>query len=54
MRQAIEQRQGQAFIAEDLGPVSELEIGGDDQGHALVEGGTELEKELSAGGRKKG
>ena len=41
------------FIAKDLGPVGELQVGGDDQGHAFVESGTELEHELSAGGRKR-
>jgi hypothetical protein len=36
MSEAIKQGGGQAFIAKDLNPIRELEIGGDDQGEAFV------------------
>lgn len=36
MRETIQQGQRQVLIAEDLRPVGELKIGGDDQAHAGV------------------
>ena len=45
---AVEQSASKLFAVEDLGPVSEAEVGGDKQGGAFVEGRTELKNELSA------
>ena len=47
--QAVEQRGGHLGIAEHAGPFAEREIGGDDDGGALVEPADEVEQELAAG-----
>ena len=46
MGQAVKQSCGQAFIAKDLNPISELEVGGDDQSETFIKFGTESEKGL--------
>jgi hypothetical protein len=46
MCQAIKQRGGQTFIAKDLNPISELEVGSNDQSETFVKFGTESEKGL--------
>jgi hypothetical protein len=48
MRKLSEQGGRQLFVAEDWIPVSKAQIGRDDHRHTLVEGGAELEHELSA------
>ena len=48
MSEAIEQRGGQAFIAKDLHPIGELEIGGDDQSEAFVKFRAESKQGLRA------
>jgi hypothetical protein len=42
MGQAVEQRSRHLGVAEDAGPFSECEIGGDDDGSALVEPADEM------------
>ena len=49
----VEQGRGQTFIAEDLCPVSESQIGRHKHGHPFVERGTELKDQLCAGGRER-
>lgn len=48
--QAVQQRQGEALIAKDLGRVpsgrGKLEIGRNDEGHQFIQGGAELEHQL--------
>lgn len=46
--QPIQEGQGQFFITKDLSPITKLEIGGHDQRDPLVQGGTELEDQMSA------
>ena len=41
------------LTAENLSPVSEFQVGGDDQGDPFVQGGTELEHQLGAGSRER-
>src|SRR5260370_27503259 len=47
--QAVEQCSGHFGVAEHAGPFAEREIGGDDDGRALVEPADEVEQELAAG-----
>ena len=47
--QAVEQRGGHLGVAEHARPFSECEVGGDDDGRALVEPADEMEQELAAG-----
>ena len=49
MAQAIEQRGRQLLVAEDLDPLAEGEVGGDERGALLVAIGEEIEEELAAG-----
>jgi hypothetical protein len=49
MGQPVEQRGGHLGVAEHAGPFSEGEIGGDDDGGALVEPADEVEQKLAAG-----
>ena len=49
MGQAVEQRSRHLGVAEHTGPFSEREIGGDDDGGALVEPADEMEQKLAAG-----
>ena len=46
--EAVKQGGRQAFIAKDLHPIGEFEIGGDDQSEAFVKFGTESKKRLGA------
>jgi hypothetical protein len=52
MGQPVEQRSGHLGVAEHTGPFAEREIGGDDDGGALVEPADEMEQQLAAGLRK--
>ena len=47
--EAVEERSGHLGVAEDAGPFAEGEIGGDDDGDALVEPADEVEQQLAAG-----
>jgi hypothetical protein len=47
--QAVEQRGRHLGVAKHTGPLSECEIGGDDDGRALVEAADEVEQKLTAG-----
>jgi hypothetical protein len=47
--QPVEQRGRHLGIAKHIGPLSECEIGGDDDRRALVEPADEVEQELAAG-----
>jgi hypothetical protein len=49
MGQPVEQRGRHLGVAEHAGPFSEGEIGGDDDGGALVEPADEVEQKLAAG-----
>jgi hypothetical protein len=49
----VQESSGEPFIAKDLCPIGEAQIGGEDEGHALVHLGAKLEDELRAGGRKR-
>ncbi len=49
MRQPVEQGGGHLRIAEDAGPFAEGEIGGDNDGGALIETADEMEQQLPAG-----
>ncbi len=49
MRQSIEQRRRHLRVAEHAGPLAEREIGGDDDGRALVEPVDEVEQQVAAG-----
>ena len=49
MGQPIEQCRGHLGVAEHAGPFSEGEIGGDDDGGALVEPADAMEQKLTAG-----
>ena len=50
VREAVKQSQSEALIAKDLGRVpigrGEFEIGGNDEGHALIHSRTKLEDVL--------
>jgi len=48
----VEQRGGHLGIAEDLDPLGEGELGGDDQGGALVELADQMEEERPTGFRE--
>ena len=52
MSQAVQEGGGEAFITKDLGPISKMEVGGDDESDFFIQGGAELEDELCAGGRE--
>src|SRR5438067_8609810 len=45
----VQQRGGEALVAEDLRPVGELEVGGDKEAGLLVEGGEKAEEQVGAG-----
>ena len=47
--EAVEQRRGQLLVAEDLHPLAEGEVGGDDRRAPLVAVGEEVEQQLAAG-----
>ena len=49
MGQAVEQRGGHLGVAEHARPFAEGEIGGDDDGSALVEPADQVEEQLAAG-----
>ena len=49
MREAVEQRSRHFSVAEDGGPFSEGQVGGDDDRGALVELADEVEQQLPAG-----
>src|SRR6202022_5124351 len=49
MGQAVEKRGGHLGVAEHAGPFTEGEIGGDDDGRALVEPADEMEQKLATG-----
>src|SRR4051812_13751542 len=49
MSEAIQQRGGHLGIAEDAGPFTEGEIGGDEDGGALVQPADKVKQELPAG-----
>lgn len=49
MREAIEQRGSQAFIAQDLNPVRKTQIGRDHQGDTFIQVGAEGEDQLRSG-----
>ena len=51
--QTVQQGCGEAFIAKDLDPIGELEVGGQDQCQALVELGAKSEQHLGAIGRER-
>src|SRR5487761_1975503 len=51
--QAIQQGRGQLFVEEDLSPVGEAQVGGDDERDALVECRAELKHELRGGGSER-
>ena len=46
MGEPVEESQGQSFIPENLGPVCKFEVGGDNYGYPLVEGGDKLKDQL--------
>ena len=48
MSKAVEQRSGHLGVAEHAGPFAEGQIGGEDDGGALVEPADEVEQELTA------
>lgn len=48
MSEAIQEGGGKAFITKDLGPISKMEVGGDNQGDFFIQSGAELEDELCA------
>ena len=47
--EAVEQRRGELLVAEDLHPLAEGEVGGDDRRAPLVAVGEQVEEQLSAG-----
>lgn len=47
--EAVEQRGGPFVVAEDLDPLREREVGGDDRGAAFVPVGKQLEEQFAAG-----
>ena len=47
--EAVEQRRGEFLVAEDLHPLAEGEVGGDDRRAPLVAVGEEVEDQLTAG-----
>ena len=49
VRQTIEERGRHLGICEDTGPLTEGQVGGDDDRGALVEPADEMEQELTAG-----
>ena len=52
MGESVQQGSGQAFRAEDLGPLIEGQVGGDEDGAPLVALAEDLEEEFRAGGGK--
>ena len=49
MGQPVEQRGGHLGVAEHAGPFAESEVGGDDDGGALIEPADEVEEKLATG-----
>ncbi len=49
MAEAVEQRCRQLLVAEDLDPLGECELGGDDLGTPLPAVGEQSEKQFAAG-----
>ncbi len=49
MTEAVEQGCGQLLAAEDLHPLAEGEVGGDDRGASLVAVAQQVEEQLAAG-----
>ena len=49
MPEAVERRRGELLIAEDLHPLAEGEVGGDDRRAPLVAVGEQVEEQFSAG-----
>ena len=49
MGEAVEHGAGEAFVAEDLGPVLEGQVGGDDEALAFVGAADDFEEEFGAG-----
>ena len=47
--EAIEQRRGELFVAEDLDPLGERQIGGDDGRAPFIALGQQIEQQLAAG-----
>ena len=52
MRQPVEQGGGKGWIAQDLGPIGELQVRRQNDGHSIVESGAELEQQVCARGRE--
>jgi hypothetical protein len=50
--ETVEQAAGETFIAQYLYPITEGQVGGDDERNPLMQGGTELEEQLGADGRE--
>jgi len=48
MRETIKQRGGQTFVAKDLHPIGELEVGGDDQSESFIKFRAKSEEGLCA------
>jgi len=53
MGEPIQQRGGHLRVPEDLGPLPESQVGGDDQGGALVELRDQVKEQLSAVARER-
>lgn len=49
MGESVEDGTGEAFVAEDLGPVFERQVGGEDDARAFVGVGDDIEQKFSAG-----
>ena len=49
MSKAVEQRRGQLLVAEDLDPLGEREVGGDDRRAAFVAVGEQVDEQFAAG-----
>ncbi len=52
MRQPVEQGGGKGWIAQDLGPIGELQVRRQNDGYSIVESGAELEQQVCARGRE--
>jgi len=46
IREPIQQGRGQAFVAEDLGPIGNAYMGGDEHGHLFVHGRAQLKEQV--------
>ena len=53
MSEPVEQGGGELFVSEDLHPLGECEVGGDDGGSAFVAIGQQIEEQLPAGAVKR-